>query len=166
MKSLLLIAALVIIAGCTTNDTTTVGVTETKIVEDGDIVSVHYTGMLDDGSIFDSSEGSQTLDFTVGAGQMIEGFDQGVLGMKEGESKTLEIPPEKGYGLSDPERIIEVEKNRTPDNVQVGDTLYFGSQPVIVLEINNDTVTIDTNHFLVGQNLTFEVTMVSIIKGI
>ena len=163
---------LLLVAGCTNtnnnaNNTATSSVTTVSnlLAEAGDRVYVHYTGTFDDGTVFDSSVGKEPLDFVVGAGQMIKGFDVAVVGMREGESKVVEIPPEDGYGYADPTKIIEVAKNRTPEGVKAGDILYAGGQQVTVLEVKNETVVIDANPPVVGKNLTFEITMMKIEKG-
>ena len=109
-------------------------------VKKGDVVRVHYTGTLLDGTQFDSSVGRNPLEFTVGAGQMIAGFDAGVLGMAIGEKKTLQIDPENAYGLSNPEAIIEFPKDNVPAEMQleVGMQLNLQNEygqpvPVVVL---------------------------------
>ena len=168
MKIFSIIAVLVLVAGCaSTNNSTNNTLTSVSnlAAEAGDHVYVHYTGTFFDGKIFDSSVGKEPLDFVVGAGQMIKGFDAAVVGMKVGESKVVTIPPEDGYGYPDPEKIIEVAKNRTPEGVKAGDILYAGGQQIVVLEVKNETVVIDTNPPVVGKNLTFEITMMKIEKG-
>jgi peptidylprolyl isomerase len=164
MKWIFVITALILITGCT-NTGSNVNTTSTAIAEAGDTVSVHYTGTFDNGEIFDSSVGKEPLTFVVGSGQMIKGFDAAVVGMREGENKLVTIPPEDAYGYPDPEKIIEVPKNRTPENVKAGDVLYAGSRQVTVLEVKNETVVLDTNPPVVGKNLTFEITMIKIEKG-
>ena len=172
MKSvlpILILTVILVVAGCTTtnnnSNNTITTVASNLVTEAGDHVYVHYTGTFDNGEIFDSSVGKEPLDFVVGTGQMIKGFDAAVVGMKEGESKVVTIPPEDGYGPSDPEKIVEVAKNRTPEGVKVGDILYSGSQQIVVLEVKNETVLIDTNPPVAGKNLTFEITMMKIEKG-
>ena len=140
-----------------------------EVVKQGDTVKVHYTGKLLDGSVFDSSEGRDPLEFTVGAGQMIAGFDKGVVGMALDEQKEITIPPEEAYGIYDPEKIIEVPNDEFPEDL----TLEVGMQisasqpdgiPVqfTVKEIGEQNVTLDGNHFLAGKDLIFSVTLVSI----
>src|SRR3989344_893674 len=167
---IIMLIADLIVAGCTTpnnsNNNTATTVASNFVAEADDHVYVHYTGTFDNGEVFDSSVGKEPLDFIVGAGQMIKGFDNAVVGMKEGESKVVTIPPEDGYGPSDPEKIIEVEKNRTPEGVKVGDILYSGSQQIVVIEVKNETVLIDTNSPVAGKNLTFEITMMKIEKKV
>jgi FKBP-type peptidyl-prolyl cis-trans isomerase 2 len=114
-------------------------------VKTGDVVRVHYTGTLLDGTQFDSSVGRNPLEFTVGAGQMIAGFDAGVLGMAVGEKKTLQIDPANAYGVSNPEAIIEFPKENVPAEMQleIGMQLNLQNQygqpvPVVVLEVKDD----------------------------
>ena len=134
----------------------------------GDNVTVNYTGKLEDGSIFDTSltEGREPLSATLGQGQLIEGFENGLLEMSIGESKTIEIEPEQAYGLYNPEFKTKVERSLFPTNVQPGETLQGNSPngPVIVKvwEVDEETVTIDANHPLAGQKLIFEVEVTNI----
>ena len=136
-----------------------------KIVVKGNHVSVDYTGKLTDGNVFDSSVGKEPLEFDVGAGQMIKGFDDGVLGMKVGETKTITIPPEQAYGLIDSRKVITLEKQSFPqfDSLQVGLMVSSGNGLVgkIVSKKENDAV-IDFNHELAGKTLVFEITLISI----
>ena len=134
----------------------------------GDNVTVNYTGKLEDGSIFYTSltEGREPLSATLGQGQLIEGFENGLLEMSIGESKTIEIEPEQAYGLYNPEFKTKVERSLFPPNVQPGETLQGNSPngPVIVKvwEVDEETVTIDANHPLAGQKLIFEVEVTNI----
>ena len=117
----------------------------------GDNVTVNYTGKLEDGSIFDTSltEGREPLSATLGQGQLIEGFENGLLEMSVGESKTIEIEPEQAYGLYNPELRTKIGRAQFPPNVQVGETLQGNSPngPIIVKvwEVDEETVTIDAN---------------------
>jgi peptidylprolyl isomerase len=131
----------------------------------GDNVSVDYTGRLTDGTIFDSSVGREPLEFDVGAGQMIKGFDDGVVGMKVGETKFVTIPPEQAYGLVDSKKIITVDKNSFSqfDEMQVGLMVSAGNGLTGIIIAKNDTnATIDFNHKLAGKTLIFEITLISI----
>jgi peptidylprolyl isomerase len=135
----------------------------------GDVVRVHYTGRLTDGTLFDSSEGREPLEFTIGAGQMIKGFDTGVLGMEVGEKKTLQIAPTEAYGERDEEAIIEFPSANIPEDMQLepGMQLTLRNQfgqpiPVIVLEVKEEIVVMDANHMLAGKDLVFDVEMVEI----
>lgn len=136
----------------------------------GDVVRVHYTGRLTDGTLFDSSEGRDPLEFTIGAGQMIKGFDTGVLGMEVGEKKTLQIAPTEAYGERDEEAIIEFPSANIPDEMQLepGMQLTLRNQfgqpiPVVVLEVKEEIVVMDANHSLAGKDLVFDVELVAIV---
>ena len=138
--------------------------------KEGNVVRVHYSGRLTDGTLFDSSEGREPLEFTIGAGQMIKGFDTGVLGMAVGEKKTLEIAPEEAYGDRDEEAIIEFPAENIPDDMELepGMQLTLRNQhgqpiPVIVLEVKEDIVVMDANHMLAGKDLVFDIELVEII---
>ncbi|MFN5020051.1 MAG: peptidylprolyl isomerase [bacterium] len=140
-------------------------------VKSGDVVRVHYTGTLEDGSQFDSSVGRAPLEFTVGAGQMIAGFDAGVVGMAVGEKKTILIDPDHGYGQKDPSAIIEFPSSNIPEGmtVEVGMKLNLQNQygqpvPVVVMEVKEEVIIMDANHFLAGKDLTFEVEIVEIVS--
>lgn len=140
-------------------------------VKKGDVVRVHYTGTLLDGSQFDSSVGRSPLEFTVGAGQMIAGFDAGVLGMSIGDKKTIQIDPDNGYGQKDPNAIIEFPASNVPEGMQVevGMKLNLQNQygqpvPVEVVEVKEDVIIMDANHFLAGKDLIFEVELVEIVS--
>ncbi len=139
-------------------------------VKTGDVVRVHYTGTLVDGSQFDSSVGRNPLEFTVGAGQMIAGFDAGVLGMAVGDKKTLQIDPDHGYGQSNPEAIIEFPRTNVPEGmeIEVGMQLNLQNEygqpvPVVIMEITEEVVIMDANHSLAGKDLIFEVELVEIV---
>ena len=137
---------------------------EGRVVEAGDAISVHYTGTLDDGEVFDSSrDRGTTLDFTVGAGQMIAGFDAAVVGMAVGETKTVRIEPAEAYGERREDLLVEVGLEQVPEGVEVGQQLFDNrGNSVTVVEIRDDVVVIDQNHRLAGQALTFEIELVSI----
>ena len=139
-------------------------------VKTGDVVRVHYTGTLLDGSQFDSSVGRNPLEFTVGAGQMIAGFDAGVLGMAVGEKKTLQIDPDHGYGQSNPEAVIEFPRTNVPEGMELEIGMQLNLQneygqpvPVVIMEIREDVVVMDANHSLAGKDLLFEVELVEIV---
>jgi peptidylprolyl isomerase len=142
-----------------------------KQVKDGDVVKVHYTGKLSNGEQFDSSVGREPLEFTVGAGQMIKGFDAAMPGMNLGEKKTISIAPEDGYGPRSEEAIIEFPKANVPADMQLepGMPLTLSNQagqpvPVIVVEIKDDVIVLDANHFLAGQELIFDIELVEIVE--
>ena len=138
--------------------------------KNGDVVKVHYTGKLTNGEQFDSSVGREPLEFTVGAGQMIKGFDLAVPGMAVGEKKTINITPEDGYGPRSEEAMIEFPKENIPADMKLeaGMPLTLSNQqgqpvPVVVVEIKDDVVVLDANHFLAGQELVFDVELVEIV---
>lgn len=139
-----------------------------KKVQVGDTVTVNYTGRLEDGTIFDSSlnEGREPLTSTLGQGQLIAGFEQGLIDMLVGETKTIEIEPENAYGEYVAEMITTVAKNQVPETIQVGETLQGNTPngPIIVkvLEVNEDTVTLDANHPLAGKKLIFDLEVMGI----
>lgn len=131
---------------------------------------VHYIGRLTDGTLFDSSEGREPLEFTVGAGHMIKGFDTGVLGMAVGEKKTIQIPPHEAYGERDDQAIIEFPASNVPPDMKLepGMQLTLRNEqghpvPVVVLEVAADVVVMDANHMLAGKELVFDVEMVEIV---
>ncbi len=137
-----------------------------RIVAEGDQVRVNYVGRFADGAIFDSSEGHDPLEFTVGAGQVIDGFDQAVVGLKVGESRKVVVAPEDGYGAHLPEMVAEVERQQIPDHdkLMLGSMLEVGledgqSLEVQVVEISDSTVVLDGNHPLAGKELHFEIEM-------
>jgi peptidylprolyl isomerase len=138
------------------------------MVRVGDIVSLHYKGTLNDGTIFDSSEGREPLEFEVGSGMVIKGFDDGVMGMAIGEKKDIHIGIEEAYGPANEEMIFKFDKAGIPSDVplEVGGTLnmHDGQQaiPVIIREIAEDHVLMDANHPLAGQELNFALELVSI----
>ena len=138
-------------------------------VKNGDVVKVHYTGKLKDGSVFDSSHGREPLQFTVGAGQMIKGFDKGVVGMEQGEKKTLEIPCDQAYGPHRDEMIAKVARNDVPDTINPEKGMVLQMQhpegfpiTVTVAEVDDEYIVLDGNPPLAGEDLVFEVEMVEI----
>jgi FKBP-type peptidyl-prolyl cis-trans isomerase 2 len=138
-------------------------------VKKGDKVNVHYHGKLKDGTTFDSSEGREPLQFTAGSGQVIKGFDDAVIDMKEGEKKTVNIPVENAYGERTEDMIMEYPISEFPAdmNPEVGMELQMGDNagnvfPVVITEVSEETVVLDANHPLAGQDLIFEIELVSI----
>ncbi|MEX1021829.1 MAG: FKBP-type peptidyl-prolyl cis-trans isomerase [Dehalococcoidia bacterium] len=128
----------------------------------GSNVSVHYRGILDDGTEFDSSEGRDPLPFTVGAGEVIAGFDEAVVGMEVGEKKTFRLDPEQAYGERSDERIITVPAEQAPEGLEAGQQVMLGNAPATVVEVGDEGVKVDANHPLAGEALTFEIELVSI----
>jgi FKBP-type peptidyl-prolyl cis-trans isomerase 2 len=136
----------------------------------GDKVQVHYTGTLNDGSTFDSSQGREPLEFTLGQGMVIPGFENGVLGMSPGDKKTVEIPADQAYGPHRPELVIEVEKTAFPEDMEleIGLQLAMSTQdgqqlPVQVVEFDDTNVKLDANPPLAGKDLTFALELVAIV---
>ena len=135
---------------------------EGRVAQVGDTVSVHYRGTLDDGSEFDSSAGRDPLEFTVGAGQVIPGFDNAVVGMAVGDKKEVRLEPEDAYGERTDDRVISVPKEQAPEGLEVGQQVMLGQAPATVVEVTDEAVTVDANHPLAGQALTFEIELVGI----
>ena len=138
----------------------------------GDTVRIHYTGTLDDGSTFDSSAGRDPLEFKLGSGQVIPGFDKGVDGMSVGEKKTIHIPADEAYGQMDDRAVQAIPRENIPDDIplEVGIQLQMQSptgqvMPVTVTEVSETEVTLDANHPLAGKDLTFELELVSVGCG-
>lgn len=145
-----------------------------RISENGDTIKVHYTGKLKNGDIFDSSEGRDPLEFQLGSGMVIEGFNDGLLGLKEGETKTIEIPVDQAYGPKNEDYIVEIAKDKldNSEEFEVGMQVSFSNQeqggqpiPVEVIAVTDDTVTFDANPPLAGEELIFEVEMIGILKA-
>jgi peptidylprolyl isomerase len=143
-----------------------------KFVQSGDTVKVHYTGTLSDGSVFDSSEGGDPLEFTAGAGQMIKGFDDAVIGMKVGEVKTVTIPADDAYGQHDDNLLIAFSKDELPEGVDpsVGDYIQLQQsngtvQSYPVVEVTDTVIIVDVNHRLAGKDLTFEIELVDLTRN-
>ncbi len=137
--------------------------------QNGNKVKVHYTGKLTDGTVFDSSRDREPLEFTIGAKQMIPGFEQGVMGMQVGDSKTVEIASDQAYGPVNEQLMVEMpyEDQLKQMNVQVGmelpAQLQNGNQiTVIVKEIRDTTILVDANHPLAGKDLIFDIEIVEI----
>jgi len=139
----------------------------TEPAKEGDRVRVHYTGRLAGGEVFDSSRDGEPLEFTVGAGEVIPGFDEGVRGLRVGESRALEIEPEDAYGPRRDGLVAEIDRERAqfPEEPRVGMNLMLpladGNQlEVVVTEVTDTHVTIDGNHPLAGQKLFFDIELV------
>jgi len=133
------------------------------------LVKVHYTGKLDNGQVFDSSKDREPLEFKIGEGKLIPGFENGVIGMKLQESKTIVIPSEEAYGDKKEELMIEVQNQQLPEELkpEVGMELVSKSpdgqeQIVKIAEVKEASIVVDANHPLAGQDLTFEIELVDI----
>jgi peptidylprolyl isomerase len=135
-------------------------------VESGNTVKVHYTGKFEDGSVFDSSISNEPISFQIGSKQVIPGFENALLGMTVGESKTVTLTPEEGYGTTRQEMIQEVQRALVPGDVtegaQLTSTTDQGVYNAIVLEVKDETVLLDFNHPLAGKSLVFELELVEI----
>jgi peptidylprolyl isomerase len=138
-------------------------------VQDGDTVSLHYTGTLDDGTVFDTSESGQPLSFTVGSGEVIQGFDEGIRGMEVGETRDISIAPDQAYGEYYEELVRVVPREAFPPNVTPAVGMGFElelpsgqSLPVRIIDIEGDQVTLDANHLLAGETLNFKIRLLSI----
>ncbi|WP_292521635.1 peptidylprolyl isomerase [Methanoculleus sp.] len=158
-----ILALLVFSAGCTGSGG------ETVQVKPGDTVKVHYTGTFENGTVFDTSSGGEPLEFTVGGGRVIPGFDAGVLGMRVGETKTVHIPADQAYGPYREELVFVAD----PAGISGGENLTVGDQVAITLpdgrvipgkvtNLSPGAVTLDANHRLAGEDLTFVISLVEI----
>jgi peptidylprolyl isomerase len=137
--------------------------------KNGDTVTVHYTGKLEDGTVFDSSANRDPLQFTLGEGLLIPGFEQAVLGMSPGESKTAEVAADQAYGLHREEMVVEIDRQEFPPNFQpeVGQQLQMPQSDgrtirLTVSAVSEQKVTLDANHPLAGRDLTFDIQLVEI----
>ena len=140
--------------------------------KEGDMVKVHYTGKLKDGSVFDSSRDGDPMEVTLGADQVIPGFENEVIGMSPGDSKTFDIAAEEAYGPRRDELVLKVDKERVPEDLDLatGQQLVFRQDEgeeqtirVLVTDISEESITLDANHPLAGEDLTFEVELVAIV---
>jgi len=151
-----------LVTGCT-------GKEGSKMAKDGDTVNVHYTGKLEDGTVFDSSVEREPLEFTLGAGTIVPGFEEAVRGMQAGQSKTVTIPSQEAYGPHRDEMVLVIERTKLPPELKpdVGQQLQM-QQPdgravsVLVTDVSETTITIDANHPLAGKDLTFEIELLEI----
>ena len=135
----------------------------------GDTVRIHYTGTLNDGTVFDSSQGRDPLEFTVGSGQIIPGLDKAIPGMSPGEKKSVPVPADEAYGQHHPEGVTQVPRADIPDSIPLEEGIMLqmstpdGRQvPVTVTELSETEVTIDANHQLAGKDLNFDIELVEI----
>lgn len=138
-------------------------------VKQNDTVRVHYTGKLTDGQVFDSSLEREPIEFTMGQGQLIPGFEKGLLEMKVNEKKTIEIPAEEAYGAPNAELIQEVEKNQLPEEIKPEPGMGLVSKSpdgremnLVVKEVKEETIVVDGNHPLAGKDLIFDLEVVEI----
>ena len=143
-----------------------------KQAKKGDKVKVHYHGKLTNGETFDTSSGRAPLEFEIGSGSVIKGFDEGVTGMLVGEKKTINIPVDEAYGPRSEDMLIEFPKDRFPKDMEIqeGMQLMMGNEsgqnmPVVVIEIKEDSVILDANHPLAGEDLIFDIELIEIVGG-
>jgi len=139
--------------------------------KNGDKVKVHYSGRLSTGVIFDTSEGAEPLQFKIGEGTLIQGFEEAVVGMSPGESKTVEIPPEKGYGLYREDKVFQMERKDLPEDIVPAEGMALEvcasngvSVPVQITDMVGDTITLDANHPLCEQTLIFDIKLLEIVE--
>jgi peptidylprolyl isomerase len=130
---------------------------------------VHYTGKLEDGTVFDSSANREPLEVTMGQGQVIPGFEEALMGMSPGETKTASIPSDKAYGARRDDLVAQVERAQVPPEIQpeVGQRLRVEQQGgnmvnVVITEVSEESITIDANHPLAGKDLTFDLEIVKV----
>jgi FKBP-type peptidyl-prolyl cis-trans isomerase 2 len=139
-------------------------------VKKGDKVKVDYTGKLEDGTVFDASEKhGNPLEFEAGSGKVIRGFDEGIMGMKAGDSKTIKIPPEQAYGMPNPKMVQQIPKSLVPgsEKAQAGMMMIVTTPdgmklPARIAAVEAETLTLDLNHPLAGKTLVFDLKVVSI----
>ena len=138
--------------------------------KEGDTVKIHYTGRLQDGTVFDSSSDREPLQFSIGSGQVIPGFEEAVTGMTIGEKKTAQIPCNKAYGERNPSMVMVVDKKHVPPEIdpEVGQRLQVGSPDgqllaVTIVEVSEENITLDANPPLAGEDLTFDIELVEIV---
>jgi FKBP-type peptidyl-prolyl cis-trans isomerase 2 len=139
-------------------------------VKEGDTIRIHYTGRLEDGAVFDSSESGKPLEFTVGEGEVVAGLEKGVVGMSPGESKVIVVPMEQAYGPRTEKRVCELDKKKVPDTFhpEIGQQLQMyraDGLPVMgtVIGISETSLTMDYNHPLAGRTLIFDTRLLEIL---
>jgi len=135
----------------------------------GNTVKVHFTGRLENGEVFTSSRESEPLEFTLGGGQVIPGFEKAVTGMELGETKTVNLPPEEAYGPRQEDLVVDVKKSNFPEDLTplTGEQLEIPQEDgeplkVAVVDVSGDTVTLDANHPLAGYTVTFTIILVAV----
>ena len=139
-------------------------------IKEGDTVKVHYTGTIADGTVFDSSREREPLEFKLGEGKLIPGFEKAVVGMNVGDTSKVTIPSDEAYGEKREDMVIDVDRGQIPPDIkpEVGQQLQIqqkdgGAIPVVITEITDETVQLDANHPLAGQDLTFEIEVVEVV---
>lgn len=141
-----------------------------KKAKEGDTVKVHYTAKLQDGEVVDTTQKQDPWEFTLGEGHVIRGFEEAVIGMNPGESKTIDIPSDKAYGPYQQERILSIDRSKFPKHItpEVGQYLRIpqpggATATVTITEVTESKVTIDGNHPLAGKDLVFDIQLVEIV---
>tara|TARA_R100000951_G_scaffold46127_1_gene39155 strand:+ start:347 stop:766 length:420 start_codon:yes stop_codon:yes gene_type:complete len=136
------------------------------MIKEGSKVKVHYTGKLEDGKVFDTSSDKDPIEVVLGEGTLIKGFENGLIGMKDGDKKTIEVEPKDAYGDYVEGRVQEVEKSKLPEDIKVGMVLQAtseaGSMVIQIKEIKDDTAILDANHPLAGRKLIFDLEVVEL----
>jgi len=139
--------------------------------KEGDTVKVHYKGILSNGDVFDDSHGRAPLEFTLGEGQIIPGFDNAVKGLTPGDTCTEKIPCDEAYGEIRDDLVASVERSNLPDEIdpEVGQRLQMQQQNgqrlnVVITEVDEESITVDANHPLSGEDLTFEIELIDIVS--
>jgi len=139
----------------------------------GHFVKIQYAVKLPDGRVMGASSGNKPLGFTIGKGKVLKGLEQGVIGMQAGQSRTITVPPDQGYGQRNPELVITVNRQELPtqNDIKVGRTVQYMNESgtmvnFLIIAADQDTVTLDANHPFAGQELIYEVTMVSVEEPI
>lgn len=142
----------------------------TQSVKKGDKVKIHYTGRIKDGKVFDSSIEREPIEFEIGSGRVIPGVDKGVIGMKPGDKKEVTVPPQEGYGEYEQKLLIDVPVEKIPKDItpEVGMRLQMVNNmgqplPVLVTEVNDESVKLDANHPLAGKDLVFNIELVEVV---
>lgn len=141
------------------------------VVKDGDLVAVHYTGTLEDDTVFDTSAEREPLEFSIGAGGLVKGFEEAVIGMAVGDKKTFTVLSEDAYGPHNTEHVVEVPRSQLPADLKPQIGMMLDGQrddgaktTVLIVAVSKDTIVIDGNHPLAGRDLTFNIELVE-IKG-
>ncbi len=138
--------------------------------KDGDTVRVHFSGTLTDGTIFDSSTKDRPLEFMIGEGHLLRGFEEGVIGLSVGESRTIHIPVKEGYGLRDEGLVAKIPREHLPEGIEPKEGKKFKAQTskgeliIKIIAADEKEITIDANHDLAGQDLTFEIELTDIVS--
>ncbi len=139
-------------------------------IKEGDTVKVHYTGKIENGTIFDSSKEREPLEFTIGEGKLIPGFEKAIVGMNVGDSNTVTIPSDEAYGEKRDDMVVDVNRDQIPEDIkpEVGQQLQIQQKdgdaiPVVITDVTDDAVKLDANHPLAGEDLTFEIEIVEVV---